>query len=162
MARTAGQKQPSEAPVDTLPKLVPTETYTSFSLQRRTPEGHSDLQSENWLFGGSSDQESLNPNSQLLKLLQIATLLLQMKLQMKCWFPAEGLQLCVNCLQTCTPQCWPFPNHLFFLSLHRSWLMLGILLELTPADKSHRNPSFCCSFSVWCIYYDDGILKCLN
>jgi hypothetical protein len=59
-------------------------------------------------------------------------------------------------------QCWPFPNHLFFLFLHRSWLMLGSLLELIPTNQSHRNLRFFCFFSVWCICYDDRILKCLN
>lgn len=143
----------------------------NLSQQKPTPpfpsstehwRGHSDLRSVNWLFGGGSHQEPLNPNRQLLTLLQIATFLLQMKLQMKCWFPAGRLQLRVNCLQACTLQCWPFSSRLFFLSLLRSCLMLGSLMELTPTDQGHSNPSLCCSLTVWYIYYDDRILKCLN
>lgn len=158
--------QPRNSHLKPLPTPCP-----KLSQQRPTPRfscgiqhwrGHSDLQSENWLFGNDSHQEPLNPNCQLLTLLQIATFLLQMKLQMKYWFPAEDFQLCVNCLQVCTLQCWPFPTHLLFLSLLRSWLISGSLMELTPTDKNHRNSSFCCLFAVLYIYYDDRIWKCLN
>lgn len=99
------------------PKLSQQRPTPPFSCDTQHCRGHSDLQSENWLFGNDSHQEPLNPNCQLLTLLQIATFLLQMKLQMKYWFPTEGFQPCVNCLQACTLQCWPFPTHIYFFCL---------------------------------------------
>ena len=139
------------------------------SQQRPTPpfpsgtepwRGHSDSQSENWLLGDGSGQEPLNPNCQPLTLLQIATFLLEMKLLMKRWFPAEGLRLRVNCLQASTLQGWPFPSHLFFLSLPRSWLMLESVLGIHPyrpgSQKSQPLPF------LLCMVYNEKLLKCLN
>lgn len=55
------------------PKLSQQRPTPRFSCGTQHWRGHSDLQSENWLFGNDSHQEPLNPNCQLLTLLQIAT-----------------------------------------------------------------------------------------
>lgn len=71
------------SPVDTLPKPAPTDTHTSLPLRHCSSQGHSDLLSENCLFGGALLLEPLVPNCQWLTLLHTATFLRQMKLQMR-------------------------------------------------------------------------------
>ena len=146
MARTAGQKQQSEAPEGSVPRRVPTEIHTFLPL----PEGSFWLAEWKlvvwwWLRPGATESQPSVTDS----ILQIAASLLQMKLPMKPWFPAEGLQLRVNCLQACTPLAWPFPIICFCCLCLGHGHCWGSSQELSPTGQRHRNPSLYGSFSAW-------------